>query len=61
MSLELIQTKNREMVDIIQKTPDVLHTVYEKIGLDKNQFVEIDYAGVPSIVMKGAHLHWFKR
>ena len=55
MSLELIQTKNREILDIIEKRPEVLQTVYEKIGLDKNQFVEIDYTGVPSIVMKGAN------
>lgn len=52
MSLELIQTKNREMLDIIEKRPEVLQTVYEKIGLGDDRVV---CTGVPSIVAKGAN------
>jgi len=54
MSLELIQTKNREIIDIISTTPHVLDMVYEKMNEDGGRIVAEDYSSLPSIMVNSA-------
>ncbi len=58
MSLSLIQSKNLEILDIIQDIPGLVDTVYEKMKIDNDPFVRKNYIVVPGILVNsGQEIH----